>query len=235
MWPPWTTCLMPFTRPRPVAWEWGLRSVRRSSNATADGCGLRPTPPAGPHSGSGCRPEASPHDDFASSPNGLPAAGARLSRHPLAGRCAPEPNELVIELLIGFVQGMTIECLLAKDGNFHMQSSDKILRAPLQPGLTPTEARCQRYPSRGFRNKLITLVTLSWVRHQARGEKWVTKSVNAEAPRCDNSGKVAGASKIARDITATKRVEADLRETRPEPRRLTPRERRSPVMTGSEK
>jgi hypothetical protein len=67
MWPPWTTCLMPFTRPRLVAWEWGLRSVRRSSNATADGCGLHPTPLAGPYSGSGCRPEASPHDNFADS------------------------------------------------------------------------------------------------------------------------------------------------------------------------
>jgi nitrogen-specific signal transduction histidine kinase len=27
----------------------GLAVVRRSSNATADGCGLRPTPPAGPY------------------------------------------------------------------------------------------------------------------------------------------------------------------------------------------
>jgi hypothetical protein len=63
----------------------------------------------------------------------------------------------MIELLIGFVQGVTIECLGAKDDNFHMQSSDKILRAPLPPRLTPTEAGCRRYATDGFRNKLFTL------------------------------------------------------------------------------
>jgi hypothetical protein len=66
-------------------------------------------------------------------------------------------DELAIELLVGFVQGMTSECLRAKDGNFHMQSPDKVLRAPPPPRLTPTEAQCRRYSMHGFRNKLTTL------------------------------------------------------------------------------
>jgi hypothetical protein len=44
-------------------------------------------------------------------------------------------HELVTEVFIGFVQGMTSECLRAEGGNFHMRSCDKILRTPLPPTL----------------------------------------------------------------------------------------------------
>ena len=47
-------------------------------------------------------------------------------------------HELVTEVSIAFVQGMTMECLRAEDGNFQMRSSDKILRAPLPPTLDNT-------------------------------------------------------------------------------------------------
>src|SRR5207244_8460439 len=58
-----TDSLIPFTPPKPAAWEWGWQSAERLSRPTAGGCGPRPVYRRVPHSSSGCpRKVAAGHD-----------------------------------------------------------------------------------------------------------------------------------------------------------------------------